>query len=276
MVALDRVPGGPFVQILVRNHSLVYQLVRRDFELRYVGSVAGWLWGLIHPLVLLGVYTFVFVYAFGIKLPEGEVTDNYPLFLFAGMLPWLLFSESLQRSASSLPEYANLIKKSIFPSEVVPLTILLSNLISHFLGLFLLIVGTAIWMQQVSWTMIVLPVYLALLGLLTLGLSWIAAGLHVYIRDTAQVLTVALTAWFWLTPIFLYESVLRDNFGGKLGFLLLINPMVYVVRAYRSSVLGNELPSGADLAAMAAFAVVTFIAGGFFFRYAKRGFADVL
>ena len=121
------------------------------------------------------------------RLPEGEVTDNYPLFLFAGMLPWLLFSESLQRSASSLPEYANLIKKSIFPSEVVPLTILLSNLISHFLGLFLLTVGTAIWMQQVSWTMIVLPVYLALLGLLTLGLSWIAAGLHVYIRDTAQV-----------------------------------------------------------------------------------------
>lgn len=269
-------PGTHFLRILVRNRSLIYQLVRRDFEMRYVGSVAGWLWGLIHPLVLLGVYTFVFVYAFGVRLPPDEVTENYPLFLFAGMLPWLLFAESLQRSAGALPEYANLIKKSVFPSEVIPLTIFLSNLISHFLGVLLLIVATGIWIGQWSWTIVAIPALLVLLGMLTIGLSWIAAGLHVYLRDTAQVLTVLLTVWFWLTPIFLYEDILREKFGGRLSFLLQVNPMTYAVRSYRNMFLGNTLPPWGDWAVFAAFAVTTFVIGGLFFRYSKRGFADVL
>ncbi len=276
MGVAERIPGSHFVRILLRNRSLIYQLVRRDFQMRYVGSMAGWLWSLIHPLVLLGVYTFVFVYAFGIKLPPEEVTQNYPLFLFAGMLPWMLFSESLQRSASALPEYSNLIKKSVFPAEVVPLTIFLSNLISHFLAVALMLVAAAIWLGQVSWTVIVLPFYLLILGLLTVGLSWIAAGLHVYLRDTAQILSVVLTAWFWLTPIFLYEEILRDKFDGRLAFLLVVNPMAYMVRFYRSTLLGNEISPWPDLLLMALFGVVTFVAGGLFFRRMKRGFADVL
>lgn len=276
MGVAERIPGSHFVRILLRNRSLIYQLVRRDFQMRYVGSMAGWLWGLIHPLVLLGVYTFVFVYAFGIKLPPEEVTQNYPLFLFAGMLPWMLFSESLQRSASALPEYSNLIKKSVFPAEVVPLTIFLSNLISHFLAVALMLVAAAIWLGQVSWTVIVLPFYVLILGLLTVGLSWIAAGLHVYLRDTAQILSVVLTAWFWLTPIFLYEEILRDKFDGRLAFLLVVNPMAYMVRFYRSTLLGNEISPWPDLLLMGLFSAVIFVAGGLFFRRMKRGFADVL
>lgn len=276
MGVAERIPGSHFVRILLRNRSLIYQLVRRDFQMRYVGSMAGWLWGLIHPLVLLGVYTFVFVYAFGIKLPPEEVTQNYPLFLFAGMLPWMLFSESLQRSASALPEYSNLIKKSVFPAEVVPLTIFLSNLISHFLAVALMMVAAAIWLGQVSWTVIVLPFYVLILGLLTVGLSWIAAGLHVYLRDTAQILSVVLTAWFWLTPIFLYEEILRDKFDGRLAFLLVVNPMAYMVRFYRSTLLGNEISPWPDLLLMGLFSAVIFVAGGLFFRRMKRGFADVL
>ncbi len=276
MGVAERIPGSHFVRILLRNRSLIYQLVRRDFQMRYVGSMAGWLWSLIHPLVLLGVYTFVFVYAFGIKLPPEEVTQNYPLFLFAGMLPWMLFSESLQRSASALPEYSNLIKKSVFPAEVVPLTIFLSNLISHFLAVALMLVATAIWLGQVSWTVIMLPFYLLILGLLTVGLSWIAAGLHVYLRDTAQILSVVLTAWFWLTPIFLYEEILRDKFDGRLAFLLVVNPMAYMVRFYRSTLLGNEISPWPDLLLMGLVGALTFVAGGLFFRRMKRGFADVL
>ncbi len=276
MVAVDRIPGAKFALILVRNRSLIYQLVRRDFEQRYIGSLAGWVWGLIHPLVLLGVYTFVFQYALGIRLPPEEVTTNYPLFLFAGMLPWLLFSETLQRSASSLIEYTNLIKKSVFPAEVVPLTILLSTLISHFLALLLLVAITAGVLGQLNVAVMVPLLYLGPLALLTLGLSWIAAGLHVYIRDTAQVLTVVLLAWFWLTPIFLYEDLLRNMFDGRLRFLLHLNPMVFVVRAYRESVLGGRLPAWTDLAAITLFGVGAFLLGGLFFRYAKRGFADVL
>ncbi|MBG99704.1 MAG: ABC transporter permease [Solibacterales bacterium] len=265
-------PGKLFLQNLIKNRSLIYQLVRRDFEQRYVGSVAGWLWGIVHPLVLLGVYTFVFAYAFGMRLPRGEVTDSYPLFLFAGMLPWLLFSETLQRSSSALIDQANLIKKTVFPAEIIPLSIFLSTWISHLLGLILLVVIVGIQDHEINASLLLLPGYFLLLGMLSLGLAWITAALNVYLRDTAQVLSVVLTAWFWLTPIFLFEAQFPESVSG----VLLLNPLTYVVRGYRECILGGELPSGEDFLVLTSFALMTFIAGGLFFRHAKRGFADVL
>jgi lipopolysaccharide transport system permease protein len=272
MPAASRFPGSHFLRNLVRGRSLIYQLVRRDFEQRYVGSIAGWLWGLIHPLVLIGIYTLVFSYALGVRLPPGEVTDNYPLFLFAGMLPWLLFSETLQRSAPALVDYANLIKKTVFPAEIVPLTVFLSTLLSHLLAMALMIAAVGVWLKQFNPAVLSLPLVLLLLGMLSLGLAWMAAGLHVYLRDTAQVLAVLLTAWFWLTPIFLFE----DKFPPKMRLVIELNPLTYAVRAYRDALLANRLPHASDLLALAGFAIVAFLLGGLFFRYTKRGFADVL
>src|ERR1044072_7897170 len=94
-----RLPGTLFLRNLLERRSLLFQLVRRDFEQRFVGSAGGWVWGVIHPLVLLISWTFVFQICLNTKLPAG--VRSYPLFLFAGMLPWLLFSETVQRSASS-------------------------------------------------------------------------------------------------------------------------------------------------------------------------------
>src|SRR5712692_6359686 len=120
---MEHLPGTLFLRNLVRQRSLIFQLVRRDFEQRFVGSAVGWIWGIIHPLTLLVAYTFIFSYCLKIPLDASELTDNYPVFLFTGMLPWLLFQETLQRSASSLVNYSTLIKKSIFPAEIVPVSI---------------------------------------------------------------------------------------------------------------------------------------------------------
>ena len=142
-------PGTLFLRNLVRYRSLVFQLVRRDFEQRFVGSAAGWIWSLIHPLALLVAYTFVFTFCLRIRLLPGQLTENYPIFLFAGMLPWLLFQETVQRSASALVEYGTLIKKSVFPAEIVPVAIFLSNLLSHILALILLEIGRASCRERV-------------------------------------------------------------------------------------------------------------------------------
>jgi ABC-type polysaccharide/polyol phosphate export permease len=265
-------PGTHFLRNLVARRSLLFQLVRRDFEQRFVGSAAGWLWGLIHPLVLLISWTFVFSVCLHQKMPAGEVTDNYPLFLFAGMLPWLLFSDTVQRSCSSLIEQASLITKTVFPAEMVPLSIFLSSLVSHLMALALVVTAVGIWLNQISAGLMFLPLYMLLLGMFSVGLGWILASLQVYLRDTAQVLTVMLTFWFWLTPIFITEK----QFPAKVRFLLTANPLAYLVRAYRRLLLSGEWPSLDDLSMMALFAVGTFVAGGLFFRYMKRGFADVL
>ncbi len=260
-------PGVRFAHNLVERRSLLFQLVRRDFEQRFVGSVAGWVWGVIHPLVLLLSWTFVFSVCLRV-----QVTDNYPLYLFAGMLPWLLFSETVQRSASSLLDQANLITKTVFPAEIVPVSIFLSSLASHVMALGLMIVVALFWLRQMSPALLLLPAYMALLGCFAVGLGWIVGALQVYVRDTAQMLSVVLTFWFWLTPIFITE----DRFPPQFRFLLVANPLAYLVRAYRQVLLSSRLPSGGDFAILALAAVLTLIFGGLLFRYLKRGFADVL
>jgi ABC-type polysaccharide/polyol phosphate export permease len=194
------------------------------------------------------------------------------LFIFAGMLPWLLFSETVQRSASSLLDSANLITKTVFPSEMIPVSVFLSTLMSHLLALLLMIAVTAVWINQISVFLILLPFYFVVVGLLAVGMGWIVASLHVYLRDTAQVVSVVLIFWFWLTPIFITEK----QFPRWARFLLVANPLYYVVRAYRTILLGSGVPDFEDLAIATAYGIALFIAGGLFFRHIKRGFADVL
>jgi len=253
---------------------LLFQLVRRDFEHRFVGSAIGWVWSLIHPLVLLVSWTFVFQYVLRQEPPEG--IDSYPLFLFAGMLPWILFSETLQRSAPSLLDQANLITKTVFPAEIVPVSVFLSNVVNHLMALTLMVAVMGLWKNRLSMFLVVLPFFILAIGLFVVGLAWIVSSLHVFLRDTAQVLSVVLTFWFWFTPVFVDDA----HFPKRIHFLLTANPLYYVVRAYRSVLLYSTVSDPwqlvRDLAVAVAFGAVAFIAGGLFFRHMKRGFADVL
>lgn len=266
------IPGKHFAKNLVERRALLYELVRRDFQQRFVGSAAGWLWGVIHPLVLLTSWTFVFQVCLRAPLPADAITQNYTLFLFCGFLPWLLFQETVQRSASSLLDHAGLITKTVFPAEVVPVSIFLSSLIHHAIALVLAVGAVLIVERHVSPMILFLPVYVVLIGMLAVGLGWIVSGLHVYLRDTAQVLAVVLTLWFWVTPIFISEQQIPERFR----FLIALNPLSFVVQAYRERLLTSRWPSLRELAVIAVYSVTVFIVGGLFFRQLKRGFADVL
>ena len=258
------------MQNLVERRSLLFQLVRRDFEQRFVGSAVGWIWGLIHPLVLLLSWVFVFQVCLGMPAPAGE--EKYSLYIFAGMLPWLLFSETVQRSAPSLLDQANLITKTVFPAEIVPVSVFLSTLVSHLLAVALMVTAAGLWINQISIFLVLLPLYMLTVGLFAVGVGWIVASLHVFLRDTAQMLNVILTFWFWATPIFIAE----EKFPAWAKFLLRFNPLYYAVRSYRAILLHSAPPDFEDLAISAAYGIAAFVVGGLFFRYMKRGFADVL
>jgi lipopolysaccharide transport system permease protein len=269
---VTRIPGRHFLRNLVERRALVAQLVRRDFQQRYVGSAAGWLWGVVHPLVLLLSWNFVFQVCLKVTLPPGEVTQNYPMFLFCGILPWLLFQETVLRSAPSMVEHANLITRTVFPAEVVPVSIFLSSLIHHLIALAVVVAATALVLKTVSPMIVLLPIYIFFVGLLGVGVGWIAASLHVYLRDTAQVLSVVMTLWFWLTPIMINEQQIPPQFHP----LVTWNPMSWVVRAYRDRLLSARWPTGREFAVLAIYSIAIFVIGGLFFRHLKRGFADVL
>jgi lipopolysaccharide transport system permease protein len=267
-----RIPGKHFLRNLVDRRTLLFQLVRRDFEQRFVGSAIGWIWGIIHPVVLLVSWVYIFTIVLKNKLPADEVTNNYPLFIFSGMLPWMLFSETVQRSASSLLEHANLITKSMFPAEIVPLAVCLSTLASNLLAIALMLAATLYWTHGIGLAVLLLPVYLFFIGLFAVGLAWIVSSLHVFLRDTAQMVSVVLTFWFWFTPIMVPVGYIP----GKYRILLHLNPMYYAVQLYRQAFFTSQLPDWRDVAALAFFGIAAFVAGGLFFRYVKRGFADVL
>jgi len=265
-----RVPGTHFLRNLVDRRSLLFQLVRRDFEQRFVGSAVGWVWGLIHPLVLLLSWVYVFGRVLGVTAPASAFTRHYPLYVFSGMLPWMLFSETVQRSASSLLDHANLITKTVFPAEFVPASVFLSTLVSHLLALTLMVAATLCWERKIVAGLLLLPLYMFLVGLLAVGTGWIAASLHVFLRDTAQMVSVVLTFWFWMTPVMIAEEKVPYR------VLLTANPLYYAVRLYRQALFTSELPDWGDVAKLALAGAVVFLAGGLFFRYMKRGFADVL
>jgi lipopolysaccharide transport system permease protein len=268
----NHIPGKHFLRNLVERRGLVAQLVRRDFKQRYVGSAAGWLWGVVHPLVLLLSWIFVFQICMKNKLPEGSITQNYTMFLFCGMLPWLLFQETVLRSVPSMVEHANLITKTVFPAEVVPVSIFLSSLIHHLIAVGLFIVASALWLKSVSPMILLLPLYMFFVGLLAVGVGWLVSSLQVYLRDTAQVLSVVMTLWFWFTPIMIAEAQVPARFRVLINW----NPMSWVVRAYRERLLSSRWPPFEELAVLAAYSITVFIAGGLIFRHLKRGFADVL
>jgi len=257
---------------MVERRALVAQLVRRDFQQRYIGSAAGWLWGVVHPLVLLLSWTFVFQICLKMAPPKGSATSNYTIYLFCGILPWLLFQDTVLRSAGSLIDHSQLITKTVFPSEVVPVSIFLSSLIHHLIALVLVVAAAAIWLRTMSPMILLLPVYMFFVGLLAVGIGWIVASLHVYLRDTAQVLSVVMTLWFWLTPIMISEQQIPQRFHP----LVTWNPMAWAVRAYRERLLTSQWPHGNELAVLAAYSITIFVLGGLFFRHLKRGFADVL
>ena len=265
-------PGRHFLRNLVERRALVAQLVRRDFHQRYVGSAAGWAWGIVHPLVQLGIWYFVFQVCLEMTLPPDAPTQSYAMFVMAGYLPWMLFQETVMRSAGSLVDHAGLITKTVFPSEVVAVSVFLSSMIHHLIGVALVMTASVIMTHSLSPLVVVLPIYMFFVGLLGVGIGWVASSLHVYLRDTGQVLNVVMTVWLWVTPVMISE----DKIPADYRFLIRWNPMSFVVEAYRSRLLTAAWPDAGQLGIIAAYSIAVFIAGGFFFRHLKRGFADVL
>jgi ABC-type polysaccharide/polyol phosphate export permease len=232
----------------------------------------GLFWSVIHPIVLLVSYTFVFQIIFK-QAPKPETgTDNFALFLFCSILPWLFFQDTLQRSSTVLIDNANLVTKTLFPSEILPLAVALAGLVNHLIGFAILLIIIFFTIGKISFFILLVPVYFLLLMLFALGISWFVSSLNVFVRDVSQVLSVVLTFWFWFTPIF-YTA---DRFPAKLLFLVRLNPMAHVVVGYRDCLLRRQMPDLRILAILAAVSFVIFMAGGLFFRKTKREFVDVL
>ncbi len=184
---------------LARYRGLIQSLVARELKARYRGSVLGFFWSFVNPLLLLSIYTFVFAYI--LPNPE-ERTRPYSVFMFCGLLPWTWFSASLLEATGSLISGGNLIKKVLFPAEVLPIVSVLSNMVHFFLGL-LILAGFMIGTQHFPdpGDLIFFPLVVLIQLIFTVALSLILSALTVHFRDIRDLLANLLTFWFFATPI---------------------------------------------------------------------------
>jgi len=262
---------APFRSLVVHRQAIRI-FVSRDIRGRYVNSALGLWWAVIQPVALLILYTFVFSVVMRQRLGDSDGTGEFALYLLCGLLPWLAFADAVTRSASVIVEQSPLIKKVVFPSEILPVHVVLSALVVEAVGLAVLLGAVIVWGRPPGWSLLVLPVVVLLQGLFTTGIAWLLATIGVFIRDVRQVVGLGLTLWMFLTPIVYPASIVPERYR----WVLAINPMSYVVDAYRAVVLDDRLPAAAPLALFASIAIVAFVLGHWVFIRSKQAFADLL
>lgn len=260
-----------FIQLVIGQRFLILAMARREISAKYVGSFLGFAWTFIKPLVMIGVFWFVFSVGFKSK-PMNDIP--FVVWLAAGMAPWFCFSDIVMDSTGAVVGNSHLVKKTIFPAQILPIVKLLSGVISH--GVFLLILIALCVLQGVSIGIesIQFVYYLICFVFLSLGISWLVAALNVFIRDVGQIVAVFLQVGFWGTPIFWDSNMMSPSVQQWLK----LNPLYYVVQGYRESFL-DFVPFWHHPMYTVYFWCVTFatlLVGAYVFRRLKPQFADVL
>ncbi len=267
-------PPEGVVASLYRHRALVGVLVARDLKARYRGTFLGYLWSLLNPLLLLAVYAAVFTWVI-----PARATSNvpYPIFLFAGLLPWLFGSGALLDSAIVLADNGPLLRKVVCPPEVFPAVTVLSHLVHHLLALPVLLAATAVaagmGLMRFPWTVVLLPFALLLWVLAVGGLALAVAALAVHFRDLKDLLHNVLNLAFFATPI-IYTL---DRIPVRLlRRLIEANPVTPLIEVYRDVVLLGVVPSPLLWAWAAAVALVFWLVGAWVFSRLRETIAETV
>ena len=284
MITYAQAPGGPAagqgsaasgtsllgaLREVWASRDLLINLVRRDLAVRYRRSVLGFLWSFLNPLLMMLVFSIVFTVVRPLSV------RSYPLFVLAGLLPWNFLAGSLSGAARSITSNANLIDKVYFPREVLPLAVVLSNLVNFLLSLAVFLPLALLLGADFSGWTLALPAIILVQVILVTGLSLLIATLNVYYRDTEQVLDVALTGWFFLTPVFYELELLPKQVFGVDAWRLVytLNPMATLVTDYRYIML-YAYPVIRHTLVPLVVGLVLLVVGWLVFRHFSPAFAE--
>ena len=257
---------------LIRYRGLIQSLVARELKARYRGSVLGFVWSFINPLLLLTIYSFVF----SVVLPglHSKETEPYALFMFCGILPWTWFSSSLTEAAGSLISGGNLIKKVLFPAEVLPIVSVLANMVHFILGLPILAVFLIYYQRLPDLDgLLWFPIAMLVQLVLSIALALILSALAVHFRDIRDILSNVLTLWFFSTPI-IYWIKEAPGLGKR---VLDYNPMTHLIVTYQE-ILFFDGPVGhwKWLLFIGAVSALLFLAGYWLFDRLRDSFAEAV
>ncbi len=258
---------------VISHRELIWNMTRRSIAGRYRGSLFGFLWSFINPLLMLAIYTFAFSVVFQAKWGlENESHLDFALILFASLTVFNLFGDLLREAPVIILGQSNFVKKVVFPLEILPVislaTAAVNSVIS--LGIFIMIYGAV--HMTLHWTMIFLPVVIFPLALIGLGLSYFIASIGVFFRDLGHLMGHVVTILLFTSPVFFSIERIPEKFR----IIMMLNPVAYILESARLVMVYGRLPEWEILAAYSVGGLVLLLAGYWWFQKTRKGFADVI
>jgi ABC-type polysaccharide/polyol phosphate export permease len=251
---------------------LAIYFVRSELSHSYRGSFLGIAWLVLNPLLMITLYTIVFSEILGLRFGQGSGAVNFGLYLYCGLIPFSVFTDTVSRSVTTAKRNSGLVRQVVFPLEVLPISTAVTNFLTKLVGLGALVVVVAFLEREVQWTLLLLPLVMIPQMAFTLGLGSLAAVLGAYVPDVKETLRTFLRALFFVTPIIWPASRVPDDYR----FVVDYNPLAHLVEMYRDLVLRGDLPDWSALFWFSLVAAVLLVFGLWLFARTKGRFADLV
>lgn len=262
-----------FMKKLYQTRYMIKSMTLRELKARYVGSLFGLMWEVINPLAQIAIFGIIFGLFFRSEPDPIYDTDSFFIVLVCGLIPWQFFSQTVSSSTTALTSNKNLINKAVgFPSEILPIIKVTSNIISHLIGIALLLLILVLFGIRITPFMPLIFIYLFFISVLAVGMGWILSSLNVYLKDVEQIVGVIIMGWFFFTPIVYSRSMVPE----AILPIFRLNPAYHLVVGYRYALLAGRMLPWQGFLYLAGISFFVFALGGLIFRKLKPGFAEVL
>ncbi len=251
---------------LYNYRELLKTNVKKEIRGKYKNSFLGVLWSFLNPLLQIAVYAIVF------PLILKNTQENYVIFLCCGLIPWTFFSTAITRSAFTMVENGNILKKVYFPREILPISVVTSEAVNFLISTIIILAFVIFSGMGVTKYILLYPLVFLAQYLLLLAISFVVSSICVYVRDLQHFIGVFLQLLFYATPI-VYSA---DTIPAEFAWLLNFNPMTYVINGYRDIFYNQTMPDVQSLVILIGITIVTVIIGYLIFNKLQKGFAEEL
>ncbi len=251
---------------LYNYREMIYNLVKKDLRGRYKGSVLGFLWTFINPLLQLAVYTMVFSTIMRVNV------DKFYMYLFIALIPWIFFTTSVLSGTISIIQNKDLIKKIYFPRIIIPISTVLATFMNMIFSMAVVILALFISGIGISYYVLLLPVIMVLEFFLVLGMVFLFSSLNVFFRDIEYILSIIMMIWFYMTPIVYTVEMIPE----KYKTLFYLNPMTNIVIFYRDILFYKRMPSFGFMGGVFLYSLAMIVIGFFVFQKLQKNFVEEL
>ncbi|MFL5350513.1 MAG: ABC transporter permease [Hyalangium sp.] len=252
---------------LYQYRGLLLSLTQRELKARYRGSLLGFLWTFLNPTMQMAVYSLLF------SVWMRQKIEHYTYFVFIGLLPWIWFTSSVVGGASAISDRRDLLTKVRFPAQVLPTTVVTTNLVNFLLAMPLLLLLGLVLGHPLTWHILLFPAVLFVQLWVTMALVYLFSAINVTFRDLQQILSNILTMWFFVTPIFYRAETLPEKFR---DLLVLANPMAVMATSYQALFYDGRVPDLAPLGIWMGIAVVLLWMAAGIFERRREEFAEIV